>query len=182
MIERIIELESAARALEPLADERQTVRDRLVEYSEAFLDNIESLKAYNLSEDKGAALLDSPITENGVGIDEAISLIRDNVDTPGLNPASGGHLAYIPGGGIYFAALGDYLADVFNRYAGVFYASPGAVRMENMLIRWMCDLVGYGEGSHGNLTTSGSLANLIAVVVARDARNICVETDASFGG
>ena len=62
---------------------------------------------------------------------------------PGLNPASGGHLAYIPGGGIYYSALGDYLADVFNRYAGVFYAGPGAVRMENMLLRWMNDVIGY---------------------------------------
>src|SRR4029079_11449085 len=82
------------------------------------------------------------------------------------------HLAYIPGGGIYYSALADYLADVFNRYAGVFYASPGAVRMENMLLRWMNDLVGYPEGASGNLTTSGSLANMIAIVVARDAKGI----------
>ncbi|KXJ99510.1 MAG: pyridoxal-dependent decarboxylase [Acidobacteria bacterium OLB17] len=44
--------------------------------------------------------------------------------------------------------------------------------MENMLIRWMCGLVGYGPRSHGNLTSSGSLANMIAVVTARDAMNI----------
>jgi len=44
--------------------------------------------------------------------------------------------------------------------------------MENMLIRWMNDLVGYPPEAHGNLTTSGSLANMIAVVVARDAKNI----------
>jgi len=41
-----------------------------------------------------------------------------------------------------------------------------------MLIRWLCDVVGYPADSHGNLTTSGSLANLIAVVVARDAKDI----------
>jgi len=73
---------------------------------------------------------------------------------------------------MYYAALGDYLADVFNKYAGVFYASPGAVRMENMLIRWMNDLVGYPSSASGNLTTSGSLANMIAIVVARDAKGI----------
>src|SRR5688572_19226527 len=44
--------------------------------------------------------------------------------------------------------------------------------MENMLIRWMCDLVGYPQEAAGNLTTSGSLANLIAIVAARDARHI----------
>src|SRR5258708_4049217 len=172
MRDRILELEKSSRLLEPAAPEREAVRSQVVDYSEDFLNNIESLNTFNISDDKGIGLLDSPITENGIGIDEAISLIRDNVDTPGLNPASGGHLAYIPGGGIYYSALGDYLADVFNRYAGVFYAGPGAVRMENMLIRWMNDLIGYPAEAGGNLTTSGSLANLIAIVTARDGRNI----------
>jgi glutamate/tyrosine decarboxylase-like PLP-dependent enzyme len=101
-----------------------------------------------------------------------LALIRDHVDTPGLNPASGGHLGYIPGGGIYFSALGDYLADVTNRFAGVFFASPGAVRMENMLIRWLAQILGYPGNSGGNLTSGGSIANLIGIVTARDARNI----------
>lgn len=172
MREQLLELERDARRLEPTPETRQTAQRAVLGYGDDFLDRIESVKAYETGAGKGEGLLDSPITENGIGVDEAIELIRANVDTPGLNPASGGHLAYIPGGGIYYAALGDYLADVFNRYAGVFYASPGAVRMENMLIRWMCDLVGYPAGAGGNLTTSGSLANMIAIVVARDGRNI----------
>jgi aromatic-L-amino-acid/L-tryptophan decarboxylase len=172
MRERLAALETIARRLEPSPSERETVRSRVIEYSEDFLNHIEDLPTYVVTDDKGKGLFDSPISETGIEPDEALKLIQENVDTPGLNPASGGHLAYIPGGGIYYSALGDYLADVFNRYAGVFYASPGAVRMENMLIRWMCDLVGYGPESHGNLTTSGSLANMIAMVVARDGRNI----------
>lgn len=161
-----------ARKLEPNQAERASARHAVLEYSEHFLDNIETIKTFQISEDKGRRLLDSPISETGSDIDEVISLLAENVDKPGLNPASGGHLAYIPGGGIYYSALGDYLADVFNRYAGVFYASPGAVRMENMLLRWMNDLVGYPTSASGNLTTSGSLANMIAVVVARDAKGI----------
>lgn len=172
MKDEILRLEQEARKLEPNSADRMAARDQIIEYSEDFLDNIESLRAYVSTEAKGRGLLGSPITEDGIGVGRALDYIRENVDTPGLNPASGGHVAYIPGGGIYYSALGDYLADVFNRYAGVFYASPGAVRMENMLIRWMCDLVGYPEGSHGNLTTSGSLANMIAMVVARDGKNI----------
>jgi aromatic-L-amino-acid decarboxylase len=172
MREQILQLERTARLLEPSAPERANVRDSVLRYSESFLDSIEDLNAFNVSEDKGKALLDAPIVEEGIRIDEAISLLRENVDEPGLNPASGGHLAYIPGGGIYYSALGDYLADVFNRYAGVFYASPGAVRMENMLIRWMNGLVGYPEKASGNLTSGGSLANLIAIVTARDTKAI----------
>jgi glutamate/tyrosine decarboxylase-like PLP-dependent enzyme len=173
--ERLLELEKISRRLEPSPEERRSARDAVIEHAETFLDQIEQLKAYQISEDRGRGLYDSPITETGIGIDDAIALIRDNVDRPGLNPASGGHLAYIPGGGIYYSSLGDYLADVFNKYAGVFYASPGAVRIENMLIRWMNDLVGYPASAGGNLTTSGSLANMIAVVVARDAKGIGAE-------
>jgi len=169
---KLLQLEEMARKLEPAAPDRAAARGPIVDYAEEFLDHVGELKAYIKSADKGKGLFESPITEEGIAIDQAISLIRENVDTPGLNPASGGHLAYIPGGGIYYSSLGDYLADVFNRYAGVFYASPGAVRMENMLIRWMNDLVGYPATASGNLTTSGSLANMIAIVVARDAKGI----------
>lgn len=172
MRERVVELEEISRRLEPAEQERSEVRERVVEYTEDFLSRIDDIKAYNVSADKGAGLLDSPIGESGIGVDEAIALLRENVDTPGLNPASGGHLAYIPGGGIYYSALGDYMADVFNRYAGVFYASPGAVRMENMLIRWMNSLVGYPETASGNLTSGGSVANLTAIVTARDAKGV----------
>ena len=170
--DQLLKLEKDSRLLEPSAAEREAVRSQVVAYSENFLDNIDSLKAYAQGENTGAGLLDSPITETGIGIDAAISLLAENVDSPGLNPASGGHLAYIPGGGIYYSALGDYLADVFNRYAGVFYASPGAVRMENLLIRWMNCIVGYPREAAGNLTSGGSLANLIAIVTARDACGI----------
>ncbi len=172
MRKAILELEHLSRMLDPTSDQRADTRNKVVDYTESFLNNIESLKAFNASSDNGLGILDSPISEIGIGIDEAISLIHENVDKPALNPASGGHFGYIPGGGIYYSALGDYLADIFNRYAGIFFAAPGAVRMENMLIRWMNDLVGYPSGAAGNLTSGGSLANLIAIVTARDAKDI----------
>ena len=172
MVKRIKELEKISRLLEPSAGERKEVRKKVVTYSEDFLNDIEKIKAYNVTLGKGIDLLASPIDEKPIGIDKAIQLLEKNVDHPGLNPASGGHLAYIPGGGIYYSALGDYLADVFNRYAGVFYASPGAVRMENMLIKWMAGVVGFPKTAAGNLTSGGSLANLMGIVTARDAKKI----------
>ena len=54
----------------------------------------------------------------------------------------------------------------------MFFAAPGAVRLENMLIRWMCRLMGYPDEATGNLTSGGSIANLVALVTAREAHNI----------
>jgi aromatic-L-amino-acid decarboxylase len=172
MLKKIKELEKAARLLEPGRKERKAVRKKVVEYTEDFISSIDEMKAFDTAGNKGARLLRSPISENPIDIDDALQLVAENVDTPGLNPASGGHLGYIPGGGIYYSALGDYMADISNRYAGIFYASPGAVRMENMLIRWMAKICGYPKTAAGNLASGGSIANLIAIVTARDAFNL----------
>ena len=170
--ERLAELESEARKLEPTPVDRRAAQAAVIDYSEQFLDHIETIKAFNLTPREPTAADELRIDDKPIGLEEAIDIIRRQVDEPGLNPASGGHIAYIPGGGIYYSALADYLVDVFNKYAGVYYAGPGAVRMENLLLRWMNDLVGYPGTASGNLTTSGSLANMIAIVVARDAKNI----------
>ncbi|MCB0662735.1 MAG: amino acid decarboxylase, partial [Saprospiraceae bacterium] len=127
---------------------------------------------YDHTDDKGIGILDLDIESTPRPIDEILQAVKTNVDRVGINPASGGHLGYIPGGGIYPTALGDYLAAVTNRYAGMFFGNPGAVRIENQLIRWMCKLVGFPEGSLGNLTSGGSIANLIAIVTARDVKGI----------
>lgn len=172
MRDKILDLERQASPLEPNSEERKDIRDKVIAYTERFIDTIEENKAFNYTEDQGAGLYDSPISEDPISIEDTLELFEENVEKPGLNPASGGHLAYIPGGGIYHSSLGDYIAAITNRYAGVFYPSPGAVRMTNMLIRWMADLVGYPESASGNLCSGGSIANLTAIVTARDAKGM----------
>ncbi len=175
MRERIQQLESIARKLEPARPERAALREQVLRYTERFLDDIYSIPAFHLTSDTGKGIYDSPLSEEPMEIGELLRIFGEHVDTPGLNPASYGHLGYIPGGGIYTSALADYLADITNRYAGVFLAGPGAVRMENMLIRWMAEITGYPAECGGNLTSGGSIANLIGIVAARDAHGITPE-------
>lgn len=172
MRDKILELEQKARLLEPNADTRKGWTGAVNQYAENFLSEIETLKAWNETTAKGEGVLALPIVDHPRKIDELLAVIEKEVDTPALNPASGGHLAYIPGGGLFPTALGDYLADITNRYAGIFFASPGAVRIENLLIRWMCEMVGFPKTALGNLTSGGSIATLVAVTTARDAKKI----------
>jgi len=168
---RLNELEAIVRdKLEPSAAQRQQVRDSVIRYAEDFLDRIYELPAYIGSDGKGIEA--APVGESPGDIGTLLDIVRNHVDQSGINPASGGHLGYIPGGGIYFSALGDYLADVMNRYAGVYFAGPGAVRLENLLIDWMAGVVGYPSSAVGNLTSGGSVANLMGIVAARDAAGI----------
>jgi len=171
ILEKLKILESESRKLDPEPMLRNHWRKSVSDYSDSFLDNIEQIKAYVVSEDRGRDIYNTPIGEPKT-IESLLDVLAYNVDRPGLNPASGGHLAYIPGGGLFPSALGDYLADVFNRYAGMFFGSPGAVRMENQLIHWLCSQMGYPDTASGNLSSGGSIANMTAICTARDAKNL----------
>jgi glutamate/tyrosine decarboxylase-like PLP-dependent enzyme len=172
MLQKLKALEQTARLLEPNAEQREELSRHVLAYAESFLEEIPNGAAYLDRPDGGRALYDAPFTEQGSGIDKVLTLLQENVNTVGINPTSGRFLGYIPGGGLYYAALGDYLAAVTNRYSGVVFASPGAVRMENMLLRWIAEVVGYPDTAAGNLASGGSIANLTAIVAARDAGDI----------
>ncbi|MEX0290806.1 MAG: aspartate aminotransferase family protein [Flavobacteriaceae bacterium] len=172
MLDKIAELEQLSRKLEPLALERDHWNKAAQGYADQFLDDFNPKHTFVISEDMGRDIRDYPIEDDGKPIEEILECLKKNVDTPNLNPASGGHFGYIPGGGVFTTALGDYLAAVTNRYAGIFFACPGGVRMENMLLRWMCSMVGYPEDALGNLTSGGSMANLSAIATARDFKGI----------
>jgi glutamate/tyrosine decarboxylase-like PLP-dependent enzyme len=168
----IRKLERASRPLEPGPRERKRLRKAVNASAERFLRSLDTREAYLETSDKGAGLLASPITEDGIELEAVLELLEREVIRPGGNPASAGHLAYIPGGGIYHSALGDYLAAVSNKYAGIFFTGPGPVRMENMLIRWVADLLGYPPAAGGNIASGGSIANLAAIATARDAHGL----------
>ena len=99
-------------------------------------------------------------------LDEALEAARHTFEYSGP-----GYLAYIPGGGLYTAALAEFLAQGLNRYVGLWQPSPAVVQLEENVTRWLCDLFSFPpETSQGVLTSGGSLANLSAVVTARHAK------------
>jgi len=166
------QLEEESRKLEPDPEERAQLNAWMVRYADRFLNALSQGQAYFPDASPSRELLDLDFPEEGRSLEELLRIVHRSVDQTGINPASGKHLGYIPGGGVYPTAIGDYLAAATNRYAGMFFASPGAVRMENKLLRWLCQLVGYPDEALGNLSSGGSIANLIAITTARDKLGI----------
>jgi aromatic-L-amino-acid/L-tryptophan decarboxylase len=107
-----------------------------------------------------------PPPEAGLPLEDLLETIR-RAAAASYETAGPSYLAYIPGGGIFSAALGDFLAAGLNRYTGRAGPAPACVALEESVLRWMCNLFGMPAGSQGLLTTGGSLSNLIAVVAAR---------------
>lgn len=80
-----------------------------------------------------------------------------------------GHMAYIPGGGLWVSAVADLLAAATNRYVTLWSLAPALAQMEWTAVRWLCDLFDYPDQARGVLTSGGSLANFSALVTARHA-------------
>jgi aromatic-L-amino-acid/L-tryptophan decarboxylase len=163
------ELESRARNLDPGPEDRGRLWNAVAEHVKDRLSNLGQQAAYRA---------DPPIEPSAFAISETPSDVADALTTidaverRGINQTSGGHFAYIPGGGLFPSALGYLLADVANCYSGVHFAAPAASLMERSLVRWMAELVGYPETSGGDLTSGASVANLEGIVTARDAAEI----------
>lgn len=170
LLARIRRLERASRALEPGTSSRKRLRGAVLASGERFLRAVGGLPGFVQGD--AAGLLRLPIGERGAPLDDVMALLEREAVRPGGHPASPGHLAYIPGGGIYHSALADYLAAVTNKYAGISFTGPGPVRMENQVVRWAADLVGYPAGAGGSIASGGSLATLTAVTTARDAHGL----------
>jgi len=119
---------------------------------------------------KLARALREPLPERGVPYERLLRLLFGRVIPASLNAASPGYLAYVPGGGLFHAAVADLIADATNRYVGMWQAAPGLVQLEQNVLDWFASMLGFPEGAGGLLTTGGSLATLVALVTARHER------------
>ncbi len=64
--------------------------------------------------------------------------------------------------------LADFIASALNRNLGAYSIGPSSVAMERRTVRWLTDLVGYDGRAGGNLTSGGTMANMIGLKLARD--------------
>jgi aromatic-L-amino-acid/L-tryptophan decarboxylase len=167
---KIQQLERSARDLEPDSTRRNKLSEKATAYVTRFIGSLARSPGFKKGTLTNLASLQ--IIEEAKPIEELLFILEHEVDNIGINSASGKHMGYIPGGGLWTSALADMLAATANRYAGVGYSSPGAVEIENQMIRWLAAITGYGPGAHGNLTSGGSIANLIAIKAARDSHQI----------
>lgn len=172
MEDKIRELEKTSRLLRPDKEERKILENRAIEYIDDFMDNISDLKAFETFDKSVNKLLNDPLNEEEGDLNQIFETIEKEIIPPGLNPTSGVHFGYIPGGGIFSSAVGDYITAITNRYAGVYFSSPGAVAIETRLINWMAELIGYPKSAGGFLSSGGSIANLTAIVTAREDANL----------
>jgi aromatic-L-amino-acid decarboxylase len=109
-----------------------------------------------------------PAPEHGVALEPLLdSLFRDWIPRS-FTTIGPGYLAFIPGGGVYPAALADFIANTTNRFTGIWQAAPALVQLEANALDWLRDWMGFPAEARGLFTTGGSMATFNAIVCARE--------------
>jgi aromatic-L-amino-acid/L-tryptophan decarboxylase len=80
-----------------------------------------------------------------------------------------GYFAFIPACGTWPGAMGDLLASALNIYAGTWMEAAGPSRVEQVVLGWFKEWIGYPEEAAGVLTSGGSAANTTALACARES-------------
>ena len=163
-------------ALEPDAAERGRLAAQVVDHALAFLAELPDAPTHRPWPSTAEHRLDPEFSESGRDVADVLGHVGRSVDGPGITTASPRFMGYVPGGGLFHSALGDFLAAVSNKYSGFAPAAPGAARLENATVAWLAEVIGYPQEARGTLTSGGSMANLTALVAARES------ADADGGG
>ena len=109
-----------------------------------------------------------PLPERGTGADEIFDRIeRELVPYPN----GSGHprwWGFVSSSAHPVAVAADVVATTLNNY--VYGTSQIATDVELRVVEWLAELVGLPAGSSGLLVSGGSVANLVALAAAREAR------------
>lgn len=164
-------LRAASAPLEPDNAERRALGSSAFDHALAFLDQVETAPSMRPMSEAFAERLDPEFSEQGRDAASVLDYVDACIARPGIATTSPRFMGYIPGGGLFHSAIGDFLAATSNKYAGFASAGPGAVRIENACAAWLAGVIGFPAEAAGTLTSGGSTANLTAVVAAREARD-----------
>ncbi|HZD53849.1 MAG TPA: pyridoxal-dependent decarboxylase [Woeseiaceae bacterium] len=154
------ELEIPDRELEGLAGEA-------LDLAKAYWRSIKERPAYpSTSGTQTTELFSQPWREEGLGRE----VLRDfETIADHSRPSGGKFFGYVFGSGEPVGALGELLAAALNQNVTSWRSAPAAAAIEQAVVGWLAEAVGSAT-FQGNLCGGGSIANTMALAMAREAK------------
>src|ERR1700691_3227534 len=114
-------------------------------------------------------LFDEPLPERSSPTENVLEEIQEKLLPFCTHVGHPGYMGLITPSPNPVGVIGDFLCSALNQNIGAYSIGPAGVAVERRTVRWLTDLVGYGEHAGGNLTSGGMMANFIGLKLARDS-------------
>lgn len=114
---------------------------------------------------KTTGLIDTELSSEGLPLDQLIAECRTIFDLSRHN----GHprfFGYVASPSTPIGAYADLIASALNANITCWRSGPAGTEIERMVVGWLGALINYDRDAKGLLTSGGSMANLIALLVA----------------
>lgn len=108
------------------------------------------------------------VPEHGSDLQTLLDPLFDDWIGRSFGTTGPGYMAYIPGGGVFPAALASFIADAANRYTGIWQAAPALVQLEANTLDWLRRWMQFPDSARGLYTPGGSMAMFNAIATARE--------------
>ena len=110
----------------------------------------------------------SLITEAGNSIDKVFDQYKNTIEQSIISADSPRNLSFIPAAPTKASMIFDLVVSAGSLNGISWQEASGAVWVENQVIRWIADLVGFPEDAGGCFVAGGTNGNLSSLVVARE--------------
>ncbi len=112
--------------------------------------------------------VDLSLNEDGIS-DEAFEKALTDLVLKTPRTATNAFFNQLFGGRNQKAVLGDLMAVMLNNSMYTYKAAGPQVGVEKILLRKVCNRIGWGEASDGTFAPGGSMTNYMSMLMARDA-------------
>jgi aromatic-L-amino-acid decarboxylase len=110
----------------------------------------------------------APPPEKPATSSEVLAEVRERVAPFAFSSQHPGSYSYFTPPPLPMSISGEVVAQWLNQGVDVWAAGPIGAFVEEEVTAWLRELVGFGEGSWGVLTSGGVMANIMALAAARD--------------
>ncbi len=114
---------------------------------------------------KTTSEIDARLEDEGIPLSKLLDECRTMFDLSRHN----GHprfFGYVASPSTPIGAYADLIASSLNANITCWRSGPAGTEIEKMVVRWLGSLISYDDNAKGLLTSGGSMANLIALLIA----------------
>src|ERR1043165_2629964 len=113
--------------------------------------------------------IDTELSADGVPLEQLLAECRTIMALSRHNGPPR-FFGYIASPSTPIGAYGDLIASALNANITCWRSGPAGTEVERLVVRWLGSLIGYDAQANGLLTSGGSMANLIALLIASRRR------------
>src|SRR4030095_4307790 len=136
------------------AEEFRAAGHRAIDSIAEYLAGIEDRRVFPDATPKEVEkLFDAPLPRDGAPLDALLEEIERKIVPNSTHVGHPGYLGLITPSPAPAGVIGDLWASALNQNVGAYSIGPAAVALERRVVRWLGDLVGFGAGAGGHLTS-----------------------------